>query len=103
MSIFGWSYPPGCSGPPEDSIGPCECCGQAVYDCECPECPVCSEFGNPKCYHDHGLLYAMEQIHGQAILEDSYFEQAKWDRECGDEWEREQEMMIREERRKDIV
>ena len=29
MSIFGWSYPPGCSGPPEDI--------------ELPEtCPVCA-------------------------------------------------------------
>lgn len=29
MSIFGWSYPPGCSGPPDedfdDSEEPCSC------------------------------------------------------------------------------
>lgn len=24
-SPFGWSYPPGCSGPPEDRIRQCKC------------------------------------------------------------------------------
>ena len=36
MSIFGWSYPPGCSGPPEDEEGAvweddvCAWCGASL-------------------------------------------------------------------------
>lgn len=48
--IFGWSYPPGCSGPPDDNEGPCQVCGQGEVDCICPECPECGAFGDPKCY-----------------------------------------------------
>ncbi len=55
-SVFGWSYPPGCSGPPDDGPdGPCEVCGEPVLKCKCPECPVCGNWGDPKCYQDHGL------------------------------------------------
>lgn len=52
-NVFGWSYPPGCSGPPDHDEGPCEVCGLAVDDCKCVECPECSEFGNPRCYGTH--------------------------------------------------
>lgn len=32
-SIFGWSYPPGCSGPPEDPPEiPCETCKHSEFD-----------------------------------------------------------------------
>jgi len=31
MGLFGWSYPPGCSGPPEEyNDDSCACCGAAV-------------------------------------------------------------------------
>jgi hypothetical protein len=31
MGIFGWSYPPGCSGPPDDpGPGRCDRCGKQV-------------------------------------------------------------------------
>ena len=52
MGIFGWSYPPGCSGPPEDEYPeqPCPMCAQNVDKCECPECPECGDVGNPSCY-----------------------------------------------------
>lgn len=54
-SIFGWSYPPGCSGPPEPDHPPCEVCGLDPNWCECPVCPVCETQGDPKCYEQHGL------------------------------------------------
>ena len=65
-SIFGWSYPPGCSGPPEFD-GPCEVCGQKPADtaCICPECPVCNVYGDPDCYEKHGLVRTAEQIEGR--------------------------------------
>src|ERR1700720_3365653 len=53
-SVFGWSYPPGCSGPPDDE-GPCAVCGNGVDDCTCPECPICKTIGDPHCYRQHGL------------------------------------------------
>jgi len=62
-SIFGWSYPPGCSGPP-DNEEPCEVCGREVDNCICPECPVCGAYGDPGCYLDHGLELTAEQVKG---------------------------------------
>jgi hypothetical protein len=59
-SIFGWSYPPGCSGPPDDP-GFCEVCGENIDYCECPECPICHEYGNPDCYKFHGMKRTEEQ------------------------------------------
>jgi hypothetical protein len=52
MSIFGWSYPPGCSGTPydedkfgavSDAVTECELCGQTLidqdtYDSMCEAC-----------------------------------------------------------------
>ena len=39
--IFGWSYPPGCSGPPDDGPEPpCQMCGELEGKCKCPECTV---------------------------------------------------------------
>lgn len=64
MGLFGSSYPPGCSGGPYDDDEQCECCGHSVDDCICPECPECGEFGDPDCYHDHGLELTPEQIKG---------------------------------------
>lgn len=61
-SVFGWNYPPGCSGPPDDDY-PCMVCGQYEGFCECPECPVCGEYGNPECYKEHGLQLTFLQIH----------------------------------------
>lgn len=73
MSNFGWSYPPGAANDPaapfNQSDPPCECCGNAVDDCICPECPRCQEVGNPACYKDHGLSYNAEQLAGQASVQ----------------------------------
>jgi hypothetical protein len=33
----------------------CGVCSLPVSSCECPECPVCGEAGNPVCYEKHGL------------------------------------------------
>lgn len=60
ISIFGWSYPPGCSGPPEDPEI-CEICGDSYDKCECPECPICEDVGNPDCYLYHGMKRTKEQ------------------------------------------
>lgn len=57
-SIFGWSYPPGCSGPPEEQMGSevCEVCGHDTDTCICPECPKCKAVGDVRCY-DGGYQY----------------------------------------------
>ena len=34
---------------PYDDEPPCEVCGKDTAICECPECPVCNEHGNPAC------------------------------------------------------
>ena len=51
MGIFGWSYPPGCSGPPDDDIY-CAVCCLIDGNCICFECEICGEAGNPDCYVD---------------------------------------------------
>ena len=33
----------------------CEVCGEWPEDCNCPECPLCSEVGNPSCYQEVDL------------------------------------------------
>jgi hypothetical protein len=69
MSAFGWSYPPGCSGPPDDGPCICEVCNGDVDrdECICPECPTCGTHGDPDCYADRGdaghwLIRTPEQI-----------------------------------------
>lgn len=75
--IFGWSYPPGCSGPPEDYQGPCEVCGKDTDNCICPECPTCQSYGDPACYEKHGLVRTQEQIEGRKIYDECLAEEAK--------------------------
>jgi len=50
MSLFGWSYPPGCSGTPYDEDHPCDVCGEFEDTCICPECTQCGAIGDTKCY-----------------------------------------------------
>lgn len=68
-SIFGWDLPPGCTMRDiENAFGeesPCLICGRFSDDCLCPECPKCFNFGDPKCYKEHGLVITDEQILGQ--------------------------------------
>jgi DNA-directed RNA polymerase subunit RPC12/RpoP len=52
MSIFGWSYPAGCSSVPGDEPTPlCILCGKDPEQdadkggCSCPECPECGTVG----------------------------------------------------------
>jgi len=61
MGIFGWSYPPGCSGPPDYDDMPCEVCGKLPDDCICPDCPVCGHPGVVACYQEHGMVRTPEQ------------------------------------------
>jgi len=83
-NVFGWWYPPGCSGPPDDDVPPCEVCGGDVEKdgeggCICPECPQCGEVGDPKCYKEHGLERTDAQIDQLKQME------AKWREEDGPE------------------
>lgn len=54
MSIFGWSYPPGCNGTPfDDDDETCEVCGARDLDkCVCPTCRECGQQGDPACYYE---------------------------------------------------
>lgn len=36
-----------------DQGPPCNICGDDPDVCECVECPVCHEVGNPRCVRDH--------------------------------------------------
>lgn len=75
MGIFGWSYPPGCSGPPDDNEPDlCPMCGQPDSLCECEACPVCGEVGNPECYDPtsenyHQMVETEEQRESRAQAE----------------------------------
>ena len=90
MGIFGWSYPPGCSGPPDQDEPPCDVCGEFVDACICPECRVCGVQGDPACYvplpQGHGLRQSMAQAHGAALREAEYREQAAADAAEGEYW-----------------
>lgn len=70
MGIFGWSYPPGCSGPPEYDDN-CQVCFYSVENCICPVCPKCEECGNPDCYTKHGLQKTFAQIDRQWVMDDA--------------------------------
>lgn len=62
MGIFGWSYPPGCSGTPADEPDPpCGICGGDPSCCACPECPACGTTGDPACESFHGLVIPQVQ------------------------------------------
>ena len=70
QSIFGWSYPPGCSGPPGYEEFPCEVCGGVDdHDCICPECPECGDIGSWYCYLNHGLKRNEEQKFFREMLD----------------------------------
>lgn len=61
-NVFGHSYPPGCSGPPEGDES-CSVCGAYDTDqCVCAECPECGTHGDPHCYRDHGMTRTTEQV-----------------------------------------
>jgi len=76
MGKFGWSLPPGVTQRMIDEAfggdeGPCECCGRDPADCICPECPICHEQGNLKCYEGFGhghMEFSREQMIGQSKL-----------------------------------
>ncbi len=38
-----------------DEFRPCDVCGRDIMDCECPECPVCHQVGDPDCFTECGL------------------------------------------------
>lgn len=78
MGLFGWSYPPGCSGPPDDEDRPCAVCGNMPdHSCICPECPSCGATGDTVCYESHGLVRSDAQRASLAKAEASWAEYAK--------------------------
>jgi len=94
-SIFGWSYPPGCSGLPWDEEGPCEVCGNVVDNCICPECPECGSYGDPNCYPSHGLHRSFEQKWNWACVNQQWeieaFAEREGERAMYEEWRKETE------------
>lgn len=87
MGIFGWSYPPGCSGPPEEPAICQVCLGNVDRDeCICPECPACGEFGNPDCYTNHNLVMSQEQIDQKNRILKEEEEAAKEEEAMIDKW-----------------
>lgn len=86
-SIFGWSYPPGCSGPPDDPEF-CEVCGNDVDSCVCPECKVCGEVGRPSCYKDHGMVMDVQQLTAKVAADKRQKEEEeRWERRAEEELE----------------
>lgn len=73
-SVFGWSYPPGCSSVPGDEDAPCAVCGEFEDKCICMECPICHSIGYPLCYEKHGMIKSQDQIlmlaHNEALWEE---------------------------------
>tara|TARA_R110001583_G_scaffold21955_5_gene82846 strand:- start:73 stop:339 length:267 start_codon:yes stop_codon:yes gene_type:complete len=76
-SIFGWSYPAGCSGPPDDDDPPekCPSCDKANYDEEAEEwvCPEAQPFCSAECEEAYNT-YIKELAASEA------YEQAKHDK-----------------------
>ena len=33
----------------------CDVCGQSLDECDCPECPICTQIGDPACYQEVDL------------------------------------------------
>jgi hypothetical protein len=69
--MTGWNMPPGCNVRDIPGCGddfPCDCCGRDPADCICPECVVCGEQGNEKCYKSGHLEFNKQQLIGQAKL-----------------------------------
>lgn len=60
------AYPPEFNGPEI-----CEVCHRDIYhretECDCPECPVCSEVGNLSCQTIHGLQPVRPECSYEAI------------------------------------
>ena len=62
MSKFGWSYPAGCNGPPDDDYPemPCVLCGKVIDNCTCPPCTCCGDQG---CMTHMGYDELSEMLH----------------------------------------
>lgn len=52
MSWEAWGDPP---------EYPCQVCEKHTDNCECPECQVCGNVGDPDCYTHHGLGVVTEE------------------------------------------
>ena len=92
MGKFGWSYPPGAANDPyapyNQTDEPCAICGKWPDDCICPECPVCGEQGNPRCYItdmevNHGLIELEAQTKSRLKAEAQWAEDQAYREEYG--------------------
>ena len=43
--------------PRDDETSGCDVCGKAVEVCICPECPICGEAGQIRCFVEHTLQF----------------------------------------------
>lgn len=81
--MSGWysNYPDGTAlepnAPWNQGEGTCDVCGLSVDDCICPECPVCGEYGDPRCYENHGLVLSDEQRQSKERVEREAAEEEK--------------------------
>jgi hypothetical protein len=78
--MTGFNLPPGCTTRHIDEAAGvydiCEACGKYCEECICPECPVCSSYGDKRCYKDATgdlphvpvLEFTNQQLIGQAKL-----------------------------------
>ena len=90
MGIFGWDYPAGCSSTPFDEPDPpCAICGEDIEVCSCPECPICGDIGNPRCYLDHGMRRTELQKFTLECAERQWEEDAKSWNDYAYDWEAE--------------
>jgi predicted nucleic acid-binding Zn ribbon protein len=62
------NLPPGCGKLPGEEEPDCDVCGRPADACLCPECPVCSAHGDPRCYEAHGLVLSEEQQRSRAAV-----------------------------------
>ena len=73
MSLFGWSYPAGCSGPPDDDVPEC-----------CPMCdkPNCDDDGEPVCAAAPDFCStACERAYIELTAKQDEQEHAAWEQE----------------------
>lgn len=85
MSKFGWWYPAGCDGPPDQEDTPCGICGGDPGGCECPVCSICGSQGDKSCETSHGVLqtWMMEE---HASLKDAMETRLKAEAAMEDAW-----------------
>jgi molybdopterin/thiamine biosynthesis adenylyltransferase len=104
--MTGFNLPPGCTyAMLDEAVGAdaqCEVCKQATDDCICPECPICGEHGNSRCYgtrtegegfdYPHNLQFSIAQLKAQTLAQIAELENQISDAEYYLQWLEEQQL-----------